>query len=243
MSIQTSSAVLALLAGMIGASAVEAVKYLLGRKKTSAEIGKLEAETDKLRLETGQLRAMVASVDYRLAGAAERVVYDSVGRDVGFDFEGRREFVYRMLDGHGTAVGEKGRGTLNIEEGGVLNIQRTNTEGRFEVWLQRYWYDGAEKAVIPRSEVVAGQRNLRITCEAKVIGGDHTLRFLLKNEKENNWLAYELRRVTSASWTPIKVHLIVLPTEECRLRIDDEEVSLAPSSIQIRNLVVTERTG
>jgi hypothetical protein len=132
---------------------------------------------------------------------------------------------------------------MTVEEGGVLSIQRSNAEGRFEVWLRSYAQGGVEKSLITGNNAISGSRSLRISCEVKVIGGDHTLKFVLKNEKTNKWLANAQRRITSDTWTPVDVYLRVPPSEECRLRIDDQDVSHAPSSVQLRNIEVAEKAA
>lgn len=64
---------------------------------------------------------------------------------------------------------------------------------------------------------------------------------MFKNERTNKWIATADKRVTEESWTKLDMYLPVSPSEECRLRIDDLEVSKVPSSVQIRNLVLIEK--
>jgi hypothetical protein len=229
------SIILSLVSGVIGGVVVAIVNHLLTKRKTEAEIKKLEAETTKILAETKQ---MVGAVSYELATTGERVIYDSAKGYAQNDFQGKEGRFY--VDNKRS--GPKGLGTLTVEEGGVLNIQRTNTGGRFEVRLQRYLYDNLEQKRIPRNALIAAQRKLRISCQAKVLGGEHSLRFVLKNDETGAWLANEKVRVTRNDWTPITLYFQVSPDVDLWVRIDDEQVAQAPSSVQIRNLVVAERT-
>lgn len=232
-----------LLSGLLSGIVVALLNYFLTRRKTQAEITKLEAETEKIRIETTKLGNLSANVNYSSVSSAERVIYDSSKRDIGYDFEGREEYIWTTVNGKPTRVSSKGLGTLTFEKGGVLNIQRTNAEGRYQVRLERYIFDNAEKTNIPKDDLIEGHRNLKVSCEAKIIGGEHTLKFVLKNEAADKWLATEDRRVTMDSWTPLTAYFRIPANQDCRLRIDDLEVSKAPSSIQIRNLVLAEKVS
>ena len=174
---------------------------------------------------------------------SERVVYSSNGRDVGFDFRGSKAQLWQKVGGVDQPISEYGTGVLTFESGGVLNIQRSNTDGRYEVTLQAYLFGKTETTAIPRDDLIPGLRRLRLSCEAKAAGAEHTLRFVLKNEKTNKWVAQDERTITSNTWTPINIYFQIPPTEECRLRIDDLNVTYAASSVQIRNLVLAERVS
>jgi hypothetical protein len=229
----------ALLSGVLSGVLVSVLGYVFTKRKTSAEIAKLEAETKKIQRE---LENIPMAVSFGLSASTERIIYDSAGRDVGFDFKGADAQLWEVIDGKDQPVSDFGRGALKFETGGVLSIQRFNTVGRYEVWLERYFLEGKELLTIRPNELMTGHRGFRLSFEAKVIGGEHTLRILLKNEKSNKWVGREQRStVTTNSWTPIKVYFQIPPTEECRLRLDDLDVLHAPSSIQIRNLLLAEK--
>ena len=170
------------------------------------------------------------------------MIYDSTGRDIGFDFHGSKAQLWEHIDGADRPISDYGLGHLSFDNG-VLNIQRSNTEGRYEIWLQSYVFDNQTLPSISRNDLISGQRGIRISFEAKAVGASHTLRVLLKNEKANRWLANDSRTISSNSWAPVKMYFQIPPNEECRLRIDDLDVSSAPSSVQIRNFVLAERTS
>jgi hypothetical protein len=74
-----------------------------------------------------------------------------------------------------------------------------------------------------------------------MVGGEHTLRFVLKGKQSGKWLGSKERRIIEDRWTRIEEYMLFSPTEDCQFRLDDLDVSAVPSSIQIRNLVLTEK--
>ena len=232
----------ALLPGLLGGVVVAFVNYFLSKRRTEAEIGKLEAETDKMRAETRKIihefKGLSASVNYTMTDIAENIIYDSSTEFQPYDFQGVGGQCWYQEEW--THKGPKGKGSLKFEEGNILNIQRTNTEGRFEVWLQRYLYDNIERTCIPKNELIAVRRKIHVSCQAKVVGGEHSLDFVWKNQETT--LAYQRVMVTINEWLPIDLYFQFSPQVDCLFRIDDLEVSRVPSSIQIRNLLIAERT-
>jgi hypothetical protein len=231
----------ALLPAIFGGVLVALVNYIFTRGKTKAEIRNLEAQTEEIRIRMNNVANISATLGYKSAETAERIIYSSENRDIGFDFSpGRGEHIWKNVGGKDTPIGDKGRGSLSFEAGGILHFQKENTEGRIESWLQRYSYNDVYSKSIPKDPTVT-QRIIHLSCEAKVIGGEHTLKFLFKNEKTNKGIASADKRVTEESWTKLDMYLSVSPIEECRLRIDDLEVFKVPSSVQLRNLVLVEK--
>jgi hypothetical protein len=136
-----------------------------------------------------------------------------------------------------------GEGELNVESGGVLAITRTSAEGRFEVQLYEHESLGPKNArkVFPPSEQASGDRRLWIHCESRTDGAKHGLRFVLKNDTTDSWLASEKRVVASKDWTQLDIYLRVDPKLNFWFRIDNEEVSSVPSVLRLRNIVLRER--
>lgn len=240
-----ATVIAALISAFIGGVSAAVVTFLLNRKKMQAETEKLIVDTEKTRLEAekmrGEMKTLVETVNYSLPAAKEQVVFDSRQGIDGFDVKGFEGNFWIGQGKDARPASPKGEGSLRIEEGGVLNIQRTNTEGRFEVLLQQYLYDGKKHALIPKNELIGGRRKLRIGCEAKTIGADHLLRFIVRDPVTYQRLADDVKRIDGNDWTPIEVFLQVDPTIDVQVRIDDEAVSAVPSSVQLRNLVVAER--
>jgi hypothetical protein len=171
--------------------------------------------------------------------AGGRVVFDGRGNVDGFAVAGRPGTLWTGSWPKPKPIGNKGEGSLRFEPGGVLNVQRTNTDGRFELVLRRYVYGGQEFDVLPSDDVIAGNRQLHISCQAKAVGGEHTLRFVV-NAKSGQQLASYVQKVTANRWIPVNAYLEAPPTEDAEVRIYDEQVT-APGSVQIKDLVVTQR--
>jgi hypothetical protein len=86
---------------------------------------------------------------------------------------------------------------------------------------------------------------LRASCEAKAVGGEHTLLFVMKaeNSPDGVHMADKRQRVTSNEWVALDAYFRVSPGQNCHFRIDDRSVSAPNSSIQIRKLVLAERAN
>ena len=175
----------------------------------------------------------------KTAVSGGEIVFDGRGSVDGFAVKGQPGYLWTGEWPKSTRVGQIGEGELAIEPGGVLNIKRTNAGGRFELVVQQYSYRGGPHSVLPKDEVIAGKRKLHITCLAKVVGGEHTLRFVV-NATDGEQLAYQIHRVNGNEWKPIDVYLQALATKDVEVRIYDEVIS-GPSSVQIKDLVITQR--
>ena len=226
----------AVISGVVGGLAATVVTYLLNRRKTDAETEKIRVETEKLRLE---IKNLTEAVSYNLPQAKEQVVFDGSNRLDGFDIKGQPGNVWK----DNLPIGDKGEGELRLDEGGIINVQRTNVDGRYELTIQQYSYGGRTHAILPRNEGMGGKRKVRIRCEAKAIGGEHTIRFIVRDPASGRRLAEDSKRVIGNVWNPVEVFLQADPTIDSQVRIDDESVSHAPSSLQLRSLVVAERTA
>jgi hypothetical protein len=234
-----ATVVAALLSGLL----VAVVTYFINRRKTEAETERTRAETEKLRAETEKLRSELRTLSETVATSLprrEQILLDGRVHLDSFDVRWQGGSLYKRIDGEDRAITPRGEGTLTIEQGGILNIQRSNTDGRFELWVQRVLYRGREYPVLPKTELIAGRRKVRIACEAKAIGGEHSLRFILRAPSGARF-SDAIKRVTRNEWTPIEVALHADPTQDAQIRIDDEDVSAAPSSVQIRQLLIVER--
>jgi len=135
-----------------------------------------------------------------------------------------------------------GEGELNIEIGGVLAITRTSREGRFEVQLYEHGSIGPKNArkIFPPSEQAVAERRLWIHCETRTDGAKHEIRFVLKNDATETWLASEKRIVDSKDWKELDVYFRIDPKLDFWFRIDNEEVSSVPSELRLRNIVLRE---
>jgi hypothetical protein len=112
------------------------------------------------------------------------------------------------------------------------------------IWVKRYVVDGNSVDVIPRRSSIPGTRKVRVECEARTMGGPQTLLLIIKGmgAPAGEYLGQQRQRLTSQAWVPIDAYFQFPVTQDCRLRFDDRSVDKAQSALQIRNLVVTERT-
>jgi hypothetical protein len=224
----------AAISGVLALAAV-GTTFLLSRKKTRAETLKAIAETKKLRAE---LRKPADTLPSGAAQVGEQLLFDGRASVDGFGVKGSAGCIYK-----GTVpITPEGTGSMQVLSDGVLNIQRTNTDGRYEILLTQYFVGGKTSPLIPADQTLEGHRKLRITCEAKALGGEHTLRFVVRDPVAKRWLGQDTQRITGNSWQPAQAYLSVDPSVDCQIRLDDEAVSAVPSSLQIRNLVVAQRT-
>jgi hypothetical protein len=241
-------ALLVALIGVIGVLGGALLTHYLNRKKTKAEIDNLIAETKKLRADTKLLeegaqnvQTELRHIEHRIPAVVEQILYDSAarGQSIGYDFKGRGGQIWTKGP-EARAIGPEGEGALRFEDGGVLNIERENKDGRYEVLLLRYWYVDSHHEVIPKKPASSGPRRLRVSCEAKVGTRPHSLHFVFRNEPAQRWLADSTITIRENRWEPVKLYFQVDPTVDCYLRIDDQDVFEAPSSIQIRKIIVAE---
>jgi len=184
------------------------------------------------------LESAVASACYYIRQRIQELgnvsLYDSSKDFKPFHFLGVRAQLWKDKK----PISPRGEGSLSFEQGGVLRLERSNTDGRFEIQLRRY---GPKEPSFRRSQDLI-LRVLRVVCEAKVDHGRHMLRFVLKDEKTDTWVANETKSIDSTNWSPLECYFQVPTTVDLLFRIDDEEVSPVPSSVFLRNLLITEET-
>jgi hypothetical protein len=117
-----------LLPAIFGGVLVALVNYIFTRGKTKAEIRNLEAQTEEIRIRINNVANISATLGYKSADTAERILYSSANRDIGFDFSpGREEFIWKNVGGKDTPIGDKGRGSLSFEAA-VFYIFRRRTQ-------------------------------------------------------------------------------------------------------------------
>jgi hypothetical protein len=124
----------------------------------------------------------------------------------------------------------------------TLVIDRGNTNGTVVVWLKKYGYiDGP--SVIPIGDAAGMRRTFRVRCEVQAHGVEHTFLLMLKLDSAppGQYLDVRRHRITSGTWAHIDEPFNdVWLSANCLLRLEDREVS-APSRLEIRDLIVTER--
>jgi MgtE intracellular N domain/TIR domain len=208
-------------------------------RRWAYDVGQLIQAIDGLNAEE---RAQRESEE-QAPSMAEQIIYDSRrSATLSHDFVGAGRQNWTGKGSEGGYVGGKAHGTLSIQEGGVINIYRTDNNGKYEIRLRRYSYgDRDDNVILPKNPAISGRRDLRVSCEAKVMESAHTLRFVLKEEPTGKWLEHQSITVSEKIWRPINLEFTIDPTVDSYLRIDDYDLRSIPSMLQIRNILVTER--
>jgi len=222
-------------AGLISGILVALSNHILTRKKTAAEIEKLQAEASLSRAQaqqiTDNLTNLSDKVGYKLPDVTEDrelTLYSSTNSD-NFDFR--------------LAKIDKADGELQVKDG-LLSLRRANNLGTLQIWLESYRSGKDNQRTLAKNENISGDRKLRAACEVKAVGAEHTLLFILKGENTPSGvhMGEKRQRITSNEWTPMEAYFRVSPGQNCHFRIDDRSVSASSSTLQIRNLVLAERT-
>jgi hypothetical protein len=163
----------------------------------------------------------------------ETVLYAYSARSDESDIKGVQGRIWK----NGKHVEPTGLGQLIFPARGVIQVDRHNTGGRFELKLRP---SGQSDPSIVRKQL-APQRRLRVRCEARSSDGNHTLVFVFKDEKRDQWLADRSFTVRPGDWTRIDLPFKIPADADALFRIDDQDLEKAPSSISIRDLLITER--
>jgi hypothetical protein len=135
----------------------------------------------------------------------------------------------------------KGSGSFRVQDG-ILVIERSNVAGRFVVELRQYKIGDQIRDHIPRNVLTAGQRVLRLTCDVKSTRGKHKVIWVVKQRERGARLSEHTEVVNRNEWNAVEAVFRFSPFEDCYIRIDDQELTEANSSLHIRNLVLSEAT-
>lgn len=213
---------IALISPLVSGVVVAFLSYFLTRRRDAAETEKLRAEAEELRaqaeqirIEIGQLHSSVEEVSYHMP-TNETIIYDGTRGIGGYDIS--------VSDSHDL-------------KHGTLFLQR----GRGEIILCKYIYDGRERDFLPRNELLSGERKLRVSWEARVIEGSCELMVQLRQKEGDGELAATRLTIHESDWKKLDLYFRIPPDKNCYLKMLTRPLS-DRSSIQMRNLVVAERT-
>ena len=181
-----------------------------------------------------------ARLAWRRWTGRERVVYNGLWRISPADVRGESELVHL----EGKPVGEKAQGQLAVRKN-VIHISRTNGDGRFHVFLERLG-TGNNRSRLLEPTIEHSRRHLIFRFRARVSEGTHVLR-AAAHEVDADLKTFELlgdaRQQITTKWRPYEMSLSFDASRRAYLRIDDQEVTKAPSAVFIRSLQVTEVPG
>lgn len=169
-----------------------------------------------------------------------KIIYDSSTYGQ-FDFQGKNSQHYS--DEQRAYIGPVGEGSFSIEKGGIINIERRNKVGRYDIVLEKYRINGQVHAFIPKDISIAGKRNFLVIGEIKAFRSKYELLFILKDKitgavPDRNKVIVE---PDADGWRPLKILFHVPPEADYYFRIYIMSVDHIPSSIQIKGLKLLEK--
>ena len=236
-----------LLSGLLAA----VVNHLLTKRETTsriqetaARIKKLEAETDSIKIQNDTIRTQNEKLENSVDNLSDKVRYGSpestlANEAILYSIDHSDGYDFRLVNA------ENAGGDFEVKEG-ILSIRRQNTVGTMQLWLESYKYPHLPPSPkLLKNEDISGDRKLRMSCEVKAAGGEHTLLFVFKGENDplGVHLAERRARVTHNEWTPVEAYFRISPAKNCHFRIDDRSVTAAGSVVQIRKLILAERVS
>lgn len=137
--------------------------------------------------------------------------------------------------------GKRGEGNYNVK-GGVLEIERYNTEGRYLIRFVSYDIDGKRVPYIQNSDRSKPQIRLYITFEAKVTNGAHLFRVMCKKYHDAEWVpnSHLDFRITSPEYQKHRREIKVPLGFDFRIQIDDIDNENSNSKIHIKDFKVVK---
>jgi hypothetical protein len=180
------------------------------------------------------LSQLIGGVDKFLSEARQWItLYDS------------RRSGFSKSDFHLSCFGEaKGRLESVTQEArnDTLVIYRENKNDTIVAWLKKYDYIGGS-TVIPVGDAWGMGREFRVRCKVQAHAAEHTFKLMLKlvRATEGHYMGVKDFRIIPGAWTHINILFDEQLTADCELRLEDCEVSEAPTRLEIRDLIVTER--
>ena len=158
--------------------------------------------------------------------------------DTELNFQGR---YFRGYAGHDVydkdnkPLDIRGEGTLDIlASDKAIRINRTNTEGRYEVACRPY---GRNESSFRK----LADRKFHLKFKARAEGGKHELRVVVKNNDINKWVYDEIVIVQEGSEQEFEFDLTDVPASgDLVLRLDDRRIERAPSSVTISSFRLAE---
>ena len=201
--------------------------------KTRLEMDQTKLQMEQTQLQIEQVRQnMTAALKFQGASTKTATLYDSSGGFTPFDFK-----VESRADA-------KGRVTLIDDDvkDGILSLERTNEQGTMMVVFNAYAIRGSSASTIPPG-TPGRSRRMRAELEARVLGGAQTIVLAIKDPESEpgKHLAEWRERLDSDGWKSIDAYFKFPADRKCLFRVLNRSVAKAPSSFQMRNLVLTEK--
>jgi len=211
--------------------------YRRNKPKLDLEVEKLTEEIKKLKQHSETNTSDILNIKDELGiSPNENIIYQSDSEGIGHDFKGYGDKIYI----NDKPTGEKADGELNFLEGCVLDIDRRNTAGKYAIYLKRYNFGSNSRDYIEKDLVSDNPRKFRVICHARVFNGKHVLRVVLFGKETWKFLDEKSHHLDNPHWKKLISHLTLPPGIDAEIRIDDIDVSFAPSPLQIKDIIVTQ---
>ena len=138
-------------------------------------------------------------------------------------------------------VGEQAVGKLDIKEG-VLNLRRTNKDGRFIIRILEYYNNNIAGKFIKSNVNLEGDRRILVSFKAKIIGGSHSIRIVCTKKDSHLWVHKANFKfiIESKEYQEFNQILKVPASEDFNIRMENIEVENLQSSVQIKDFMVKE---
>jgi hypothetical protein len=170
------------------------------------------------------MEAALAETQYHLVQIVdENIIYDGTEGIEGFDV---------------VAVGR--RNNCHFFNNKVLIIDRMGKKGVCQLQLRKYNVDGKEYDFFAGSTEPRGRRRLRVSFEARVLDGDHTLAVAITSFHDQRLLGKRELNINSTDWEDHDLYFEVPARQDALLQIVDLYQSRS-GDLQIRNLVLAEQ--
>ena len=135
-------------------------------------------------------------------------------------------------------VSEISQGELEFLSDGVIRLERRNKEGRFEIELR---HNGPQAPSVTKRFALV-ERVFKVSFDARVDFGAHTLRCVFKNIATGGWDADKAVLVGTRAWKAYRLDMRTPASSDLLFRIDDLGPTVIPSRLYLRKLQIAEET-
>ena len=180
----------------------------------------------------------LAVVLAKVGGYRKRKVYEQPKADGFADFETQRSKTY-VKDG---PIGEPGEGEATVLKDGLIQINRTNAEGRVILKFLRFQSEaGKDLSYIPARTEAGSQRTFEIALEAQAIHAPHQLRLAFRSHPNEEFIQDAYISVEPDRWQKLGRLMIPRADRNMYFFVESSAQKQSGGAIQIRKLVLSEQ--
>lgn len=230
---------ISLVSGMVAGTFIAIADRLLdNRKSIKSQLFSLRVQAERTRAESARLanqereikrrfelmEASLAETKYHLVQVVdENIIFDGTEGIEGYDI---------------VAAGR--RNNFHFFNNKVLIIDRMGKKGVCQLQLRKYLVDGKEYDFFAGEQHARGKRRLRVSFEARVLDGEHTIAVALTSFQDEKLLDKRELTIASKDWEDHDLYFEVSARKDCLLQIVDLYQTRS-GDMQIRNLVLAEQ--